>query len=274
MPKNGKAKVLSNFQKGDKVIISQCPKYSYACGSHKAKIIGNPVHSTDGEWVAPIKFYCTGSPAYSNYPCKYMLEREGFKVKLSRPAIVTLVVLAVLGFFILLAAGNYNDLVRARNQVSNTRAQVDSEYTRRYDLIDNIVQSVQGSQAQESDVFGKIAEARKIGGSGNASAETEEQANQAIDTQIALLPRLQEAYPELRSNDQVSKLIAELQGTNNTIRDKKNEYNTTVTNYNTNITAFPKNIFAGIFDFDKEKLMTATTNERVNPKVELDRERN
>lgn len=161
-------------------------------------------------------------------------------------------------------------MVRAKNQVSNSRAQIDTELTRRYDLIDNVVASVQGSQAQESDVFGKIAEARKIGGSqGDQTSDTAQQQNAVLDQQIALLPRLQEAYPELRSNDQVTRLIQELQGTNNTIRDKRNAYNETVTNYNNNITAFPKNIFAGVFDFEKEKLFTATAEERINPKVDL-----
>jgi LemA protein len=274
--------------KGDIVQMLHCPKYP-SLETHKAKLTGDP-YEAFGSWKAPIKYHCNGSET-AIYDCSKLAfirhpvikpsfwqelynKVRGKYMKLSKPAIVTAVVLAVVGILLLVGVGNYNDLVRSRNQVSNNRAQIDTEYTRRYDLIDNIVQSVQGSQAQESDVFGKIAEARKIGGSGSASAQTEEQANNTIDTQIALLPRLQEAYPELKSNDQVSKLIAELQGTNNTIRDKKNTYNTTVTNYNTNITSFPKNIFAGIFNFDKEKLLEATAQERVNPKVELDREKN
>lgn len=274
--------------RGDVVQLMHCPKYP-SLETHRATLTGEP-YLAFGTWKAPVKYHCSGSST-AIYDCSKMAfirhaiikksfwteaynKVKGRYMKLSKPAIVTLVVLAVVGILLLVSVGNYNDLVRSRNQVSNNRAQIDTEYTRRYDLIDNIVQSVQGSQAQESDVFGKIAEARKIGGSGNASAQTEEQANNTIDTQIALLPRLQEAYPELKSNDQVSKLIAELQGTNNTIRDKKNAYNTTVTNYNTNITSFPKNIFAGIFNFDKEKLLEATTQERVNPKVELDREKN
>lgn len=192
-------------------------------------------------------------------------------MKLTKPAVVTLIVVGVIAIIGLWLGGNYNDLVRAQNSVSNSRAKIDTELTRRYDLIDNIVASVQGSQAQESDVLGKIAEARKIGGS-STDAGTQAEANNTIDTQIALLPRLQEAYPELRSNDQVTRLITELQGTNGIIRDKRNEYNDTVTNYNNNITSFPKNIFAGIFNFNKEKLFEASKEERVNPKVDLKRE--
>jgi LemA protein len=194
-------------------------------------------------------------------------------MKIPTAAIVAGVIVAAILLFGGWLAANYNSLVVANNAVNNSRSKIDTELTRRYDLIDNIVQSVQGSQAQESDVFGKIAEARKIGG-GSSDPGVQAEANNTIDTQIALLPRLQEAYPELRSNDQITRLITELQGTNNTIRDKRNEYNDTVTNYNNNITQFPKNIFATIFNFKPAKLFEASEKEKVNPKVELDREKN
>lgn len=199
-------------------------------------------------------------------------EKEKIK-KMTKPAIwalgIGLLVLLVGGWLI----GNYNDLVRIDQQTDNSKAKIDTELTRRYDLIDNIVQSVQGSQAQESDVFGKIAEARKIGGSSSNLGE-QAQANSQIDTQIALLPRLQEAYPELRSNEQVTRLIEELQGTNNTIRDKRNEYNNAITNYNTSIISIPKSIFAGMFGFKEKPLFEASEKEKQNVKVELDREKN
>lgn len=195
--------------------------------------------------------------------------------KLNKGGLIALAVAGFIALIALWAVANYNSLVTARNAVDNSKSKIDTELTRRYDLVDNIVQSVQGSQAQESDVFGKIAEARKIGGSASdPTSEQSQQANQTLDQQIAFLPRLQEAYPELRSNDQVTRLITELQGTNNTLRDTRNFYNDTVTNYNNNISRFPKSVFAGLFGFEKAKLFEASAQERVNPKVELDREKN
>ena len=197
---------------------------------------------------------------------------ETAQKKNMKPAIVTAIVLGVLFFLGVWVIGNYNSLVGAKNEVSNSRAKIDTQLERRYELVDNIVESVKGSQAQESDVFGKIAAARKIGGDSGASTEQKAEANQTIDTQIALLPRLQEAYPELRSNDQVSKLIGELQGTANTIASTRNDYNDTVTNYNNNITRFPKSVFAGVFNYDKEELFKASNEAKVNPKVDLKRD--
>lgn len=258
----------TDIQKGDKVVV-QCPKYSFE--SHKARVIGEPVQTDTGRWFAPIRYNCMGIN-HANASCHGMLKvNKGFQMKLSRAAITTgivlLFVLLIGGWFV----GNYNSLVTAKNAVDNSKSKIDTQLTRRYEIIDNIVASVKGSQAQESDVFGKIAEARKIGGASGASTETQAQANSTIDTQIALLPRLQEAYPELRSNDQVSKLIAELQGSANSVRESRDFYNDTVTNYNNNITKFPKSIFAGIFGYDKAKLFEASAEQRTNPTVNFDK---
>lgn len=215
-----------------------------------------------------------------NVPCKfvYLVDRDKRNklrdlnmTKLSKPAIVTGIVLSVFAILVLWTVGNYNSLVTARNAVSNSRAKIDTQLERRYELVDNVVASVQGSQAQESDVFGKIAEARKIGGSAT-TPEAQAEANATIDTQIALLPRLQEAYPELKSNNQVSTLIAELQGTANSVRETRDRYNDTVTNFNNNITKFPKSMFAGFFNFDQEQLFKARTEALNNPKVDLKRQ--
>lgn len=280
-----KERIIDNkpkLKKGDIVQLEKCPKYPLS-ETHTAKLTGDPFLS-DYSWKVPIKFSCYGSQT-AIYNCKdvallghsrveILLDKARSKyMKLSKPAIVTAIVLAFIAILGLWLAGNYNDLVVSNNAVNNSRSKIDTELTRRYDLIDNIVASVQGSQAQESDVFGKIAEARKVGGN-SSDPSVQAEANNTIDTQIALLPRLQENYPELRSNDQVTRLIQELQGTNNTIRDKRNNYNDTVTNYNNNITAFPKNIFANLFNFKQAKLFEATQQERNNPKVDLRRDQN
>ena len=189
-------------------------------------------------------------------------------MKLTKPAIVTGIILVVVLIVAGWLASNYNSLVVANNAVSNSKAKIDTQLERRYELIDNIVASVDGSQAQESDVFGKIADARKIGSS-SSSASTQAAANDTIDTQIALLPRLQEQYPELKSNDQVTRLITELQGTANSVRESRDFYNDTVTNYNNNIAGFPKNIFANIFGFKKAELFKSSVEAQKNPQVKL-----
>lgn len=185
-----------------------------------------------------------------------------------KPAIITGAILffvLILGFWF---AGNYNSLVSSSNAVDNSWSKVETQYQRRLDLIDNVVASVKGSQVQEQKVFGDIAAARTQYG----AAKTTDQkvaAASAMETSIAVIPRLQEAYPELKSNEQVSKLIAELAGTENSVATARNTYNDTVTNYNVNVTRFPKSIFAGLFHYEKRQLFKADAAASKAPKVNL-----
>lgn len=205
---------------------------------------------------------------------EYILINRGFlgrfkNMKISKPAIVTGIALLAILFIGLTFSGNYNSLVTGRNAVDNSWAKVETQYQRRMDLIDNVVASAKGAQGNEQKVFGDIAKARSQYNSATTT-DGKAQAASTIETNVALIPRLQEAYPELKSNEQISKLITELQGTENDIAATRNAYNDVVTNYNNNITRFPKNIFAGIFNFDQRKLFKSNPTAATAPKVNFD----
>ena len=197
-----------------------------------------------------------------------LIKEWSSKMKLSKPAIITGVVLLIDMFFGLWFAGNYNNLVSSKAQVDNSWASVEVQYQRRLDLIDNLVSSVKGSQTQEQKVFGDIAKARTAYNSASSTNDKVAAASQ-IETNVALIPKLQEAYPELKSNVLVQSLMAELSGTENSIATARDGFNKTATNYNVNIARFPKNMFAGWFGYDKQSLFTDTSGASVAPKVNL-----
>lgn len=172
---------------------------------------------------------------------------------MSKAAISVGIVLGVLVFIGLWIVGNYNSLVSSRNQVEKSWSMVETQYQRRLDLIDNLVSSVKGAQGQEREVFIKIAEARTKYNSATSDNEKAAAASN-LETNIALLPRLQEAYPDLKSNQQVQTLMTDLKGTEDGILKARDQYNTTANNYNTNIERFPKNMFANTFGFEKKTL--------------------
>lgn len=189
-------------------------------------------------------------------------------LKLSKSAIITGITLFMFFFMGLWFVGNYNSLVTSRNAVDNGWSKVETQYQRRLDLIDNIVSSAKGSQAQEQKVFGDIAKARSAYNNAGNSDDKAAAASQ-IETSIAIIPRLQEAYPELKSNEQITRLINELAGTENGIATSRNTYNDIVTNYNNGIGRFPKSLFANMFGYDKAKLFKADANASTAPKVKL-----
>ncbi len=254
-----------DLHRGDRVSMDYCPSYPMIC-RHNATVTSEPTIK-NGVWYVAVRYNCIGLQS-ANIPANHVIKLRGPIMKLSKPAITTGIVLVVVLFTGLWLSGNYNDLNRSRNQLNNSRARIDTAVQKRYETVDNIVASVKGSQVQEQKVFGAIANARKQGSS-SGSTEGQAAANAQIDTQIALLPRLQEAYPELNSNDQMSKLIKELQDISVEVRDARNNYNDTATNYNTNVTSFPKNIFAGLFHFQSAQLYKADAAAQKNPKVDF-----
>lgn len=188
-------------------------------------------------------------------------------MQLTRPAIVTAILLGFVFIFGLWILGNYNSLVQNKAKVDNAWATVEVQYQRRMDLIDNLVGSVKGGQKQEREVFGKIADARKIYNNPNSSTSDKAQAASQIETNVALIPRLQEAYPDLKSNAQVAQLMNQLTGTEDGIAKARIDFNNTATNFNIGIARFPTNLFAGIFGYTKVALFKADTGASKPPNV-------
>ena len=185
--------------------------------------------------------------------------------KTTLSSIVFLVFIFVTGLWLM---GNYNSLVGSKTQVEKSWALVETQYQRRLDLIDNLVESVKGSQKQEITVFGDIAKARSAYNSASNQNDKAAAASQ-IETNIALIPRLQEAYPELKSNENIKTLMNDLRGTEDGIAKARDTFNTTASNYNGNVQKFPKNIFAKMFGFNKVTLFKAETGAEKGAKVKF-----
>lgn len=185
---------------------------------------------------------------------------------LTMPAFITLIVLSIALLVGLVFAGNYNSLVSSKAEVDNSWAQVETQYQRRLDLVGNLVGSVKGAQGQEQKVFGDIAKARTAYNNASSTSDKAAAASQ-VETNVALLPRLQEAYPDLKSNTQVQGLMTQLTGTEDAIAKARDNYNNVSKNYNVNIKSFPKVMFANMFGYKDQALFKADASASTAPKV-------
>jgi len=151
-----------------------------------------------------------------------------------------------------LSACGINSIPTAEENAKAKWADVQSQYQRRADLVPNLVNTVRAAADQERTVLREVTEARA---SATRITVTPEQLtdpaamarfSEAQGRLTLSLQRLQEAYPELRSNDGFLNLQSQLEGTENRIAVARRDYNAAVQAYNTEIRTFPSVIGARV----------------------------
>lgn len=176
--------------------------------------------------------------------------------------------LGVVAVFALFVIFLYNGLIRLRNQVKNSWAQIDVQLKRRNDLIPNLVETVKGYMKHEKEVLENVTNAR----SAILSAETvEDKANASnmLSGTLKSLFAVSENYPDLKANQNFMQLQEEISGTENKIAYARQHYNDIVMVFNTKIEVFPNNVFAGMLNFTQEALFEATEEEKKNVQVKF-----
>jgi LemA protein len=191
------------------------------------------------------------------------------------------VILAGIMLVALAASGcGYNTLTTKRENVKGKWANVEAQIQRRADLINNLVEAAKLAGVQEQEVFGTIAAARSRllsatgqapqGEAGDKSPEQKQAVIDASNSFGATLGRLlvlQEAYPQLKSQENFMKLQDEVAGTENRIATSRNDYNGAVQDYNTTRAQFPTVISAKLFGFKEEPYFKAEEGARQVPQI-------
>ncbi len=176
---------------------------------------------------------------------------------------VLIVIIAAVVLIGILVAGQYNSLVRADEQVNQAWSNVETQYQRRVDLIPNLVETVNAYASHESEVYTEVAKVRANYQEAKTPADYQA-ADQSLNRMINIAV---EAYPELKASENFLRLQDELAGTENRIAVARKDYNAVATNYNRGVRAFPKNIFAGIFGFERHELFQAAAGAEQAPTV-------
>jgi LemA protein len=164
-----------------------------------------------------------------------------------------------------LAGCGLNSVPTAEEDVNAKWANLQADYQRRSDLIPNLVNTVKGYAKQESSVLIAVTQARADAGRVTLNAsDLDDPAkvkafNDAQGRVTFTLQRLQEAYPDLKSNANFLALQDQLEGTENRINASRRDYNESVRAYNTRIRTFPDAIGAKIFYGAKPKVPFAAS---------------
>ena len=145
-------------------------------------------------------------------------------------AIVVILILIIYGSF----AGTYNKMVKMEEGVKASWSQVENVYQRRFDLIPNLVETVKGYAAHESDTLTAVAEARaSAGGVMKMSDELLndpeafarfQEAQSTLGGALQRLLVVTENYPELKANQNFLALQDQLEGTENRIAVERKRF--------------------------------------------------
>lgn len=181
--------------------------------------------------------------------------------------------------------GTYNSMVTLEENVDNAWAKVEVQYQRRMDLIPNIVETVKGYAAHESQTYENVTRARAgLTDAYNEAGELKNSAtpadpasfekynaaqdrlNRALDIYVNAV---REAYPDLKANTEFENLQTVLEGTENRIATERGRYTDVVKEYNVAVKRFPANLWAGIFGFSAKPQFKADEAAATAPKVQF-----
>lgn len=197
---------------------------------------------------------------------------------MKKKGIITIVIIvAVLLIIFMWVKGIYNGMVTKQESVEAQWAQVENVYQRRADLIPNLVATVKGYAEHEQSTLTAVIDARSKATSitidpSNITPEQLAQFQAAQDEVSNALSRLLvsvERYPDLKANQNFLELQSQLESTENRITVERQKFNERAREYNQYIRMFPRNLFAGMFGFDKIGYFKAVEGSEVAPKVEF-----
>jgi len=178
------------------------------------------------------------------------------------------VAIGVIVVAIIWVVSMYNNLVNLRNQVKNAWRQIDVQLKRRHDLIPNLVEVTKDYMEYEQETLQQVIKAR----SNAMGAGTPEEAIAAeglLSGALGKMFALMENYPDLKANENVSRLMEELSGTENKIAFSRQFYNDSVMSLNNGIETFPSNIIANMFTFKPATYFEVPETEKAAPSVNL-----
>jgi len=172
-------------------------------------------------------------------------------------------------FIVLYIIFRYNSLVRLKNNIKNSFADIDVQMKLRFDLIENLVNTVKWYAVHEKETLENVTKARTS--FLNAWSPNEKlAADNMLSWALKSLFAVSENYPDLKANQNFLQLQTELSDIENKIAAARRFFNSSINEYNSTIQSFPTNIIAKLFGFKYEDFFAIKDNkEKKVPKIKF-----
>ena len=170
-------------------------------------------------------------------------------------------------------------LVGLQEQVEASWSEVENQYKRRFDLVPQLVETVQGAAEFEQTVLTDVIEARASVGrvqlpdqlpTDPAQLQAYMQAQAGLSGALGRLFAVAEQYPDLKASQNFLSLQDQLEGTENRIAVARRDFIDDTRDYNAAIRRFPDRIVASFGGFEKTAQFSATEAEQGVPEVDFD----
>ncbi len=188
------------------------------------------------------------------------------------------IILGVIALVIFWGVGSRNSMATSDQDVKQSWANVQSAYQRRADLIPNLVKTVQGVANFEKSTLTAVIEARASATQMKLDAkdlspenvQKYQAAQSGLSGALSRLMVVAENYPQLKATESFSELQAQLEGTENRIKEERDNFNESVKNYNKLIVTFPNSLIAGMSGFTEKGFFQADAGAEKAPEVNFD----
>lgn len=187
----------------------------------------------------------------------------------------SIILLSVLGFFVIMlfmAWSSYNGMVNAEEEVNKEFSNIQTQYQRRFDLVPQLVATVDMAAENEKQILTKVTQYRAGITEAKSAGDIEKLNGLGSDIKTAINFQM-ENYPQVGATAAFRDLQAQLEGTENRIAKARTDYNEKVMTFNKRIKRFPGNMFNSFFGFEAKEGFTVT-NEAASEAVDVRKEFN
>ncbi len=160
------------------------------------------------------------------------------------------IIIAILVLLVIVYVVIYNNIIKMKNRVESSFAQLDAHLKQRYDLIPNLVEIVKGYATHEKETLTAVIAARNTAINANTVEETDE-ANKSLAGALKSVFALAEAYPDLKANEGFVKLQTQLSEVEEKILQARKYYNAVIREFNNLVELFPSSIVAKMMNQNK-----------------------
>ena len=175
-----------------------------------------------------------------------------------------------------MGCSGYNGLVTADQSVKKSWGNVETNYQRRVDLYNQIIDIIESSQKFEKSTLIDVQNARskateiKVDINDPASLAAYQKAQANLQGSFSRLMAVAESYPNLKTTDAFRDFQTQIEGTENRINVARQDYNKAIEDFNLRVKRFPSVILARLFGYNEKPYYKADEGTEKAPDIKFD----